>query len=180
MNPVAEKFYADVLDVPELPNGDWILPIVKGRNVGSFLYRIADPISGETKVTGWSPSLEHARARQKRHYDRRIKFWEEKIHWKDNGDWAPLRGRQSGPRNVLRAGGYHYIVKTFGVGIGLRKGKGMGGQVFRWRFLDEGPDGRVYESDNVFCQGAIPPEFREDLPDNVAWVGDNYAIPGQR
>jgi len=44
--------------------------------------------------------------------------------------------------------------------------KGFGGQKFTIKFYD----GRVVETDDLWCQGRIPERFWDDLPDNAQFV----------
>lgn len=90
-------------------------------------------------------------------------FWQQKVEWKNNGDRGP-RDR----RNVLRKDGRHYTVRAEGIQP-EHHFLGHAGRVFRWRWLDE-PEGTVQESNDVMCQGDIPENFRDLLPDNAEWV----------
>lgn len=103
------------------------------------------------------------------------RFWEDKVTWKEQGDrstdrpWGAQAAKIRPFRDVLRVNGAHHTVGHMGVRGGPRDGLGFGGAVFRWRWLDD-PEGTVHESNNVWFQGNIPPEFRDRLPDNAVWI----------
>ena len=91
-------------------------------------------------------------------------FWEEKIRWSIDGY----------PRDastmVLRINGQHYVAKP-----GIKKTNrlnrdclGFAGRVFRWEMLNA--PGYIYECNDVWSQGKIPPEFADRLPDNARWA----------
>ena len=46
---------------------------------------------------------------------------------------------------------------------------GFGGSLFKVKYLS---DGRIVESNNVWCQGLIPERFRSQLPDTAEFVRD--------
>ena len=62
---------------------------------------------------------------------------------------------------VVRVQGRHFLVGEPFLGM-----KGLGGE----RFVVEFFDGRQVETDCLWTQGAIPPHFRERLPDNARFL----------
>lgn len=111
------------------------------------------------------------------------KFWQRFVDARNDGNRIPnmvYRGRrqvQDGWQMTFVIGGRHYVPASMGVtenkrlryGTSSNDHKGFGGQIFRWRYLDD-PEGTVYESDNVFTQGIVPARFRDRLPDNAVMV----------
>lgn len=89
-------------------------------------------------------------------------FWQQKVAWKDAGD------SHRGQRDVLRVDGRHYVVRTVGIQP-EHHFLGHAGRIFHWRWHGEDPS-IVHFSNDVMCQGDIPDEFRELLPDNAEWV----------
>lgn len=182
--------YRTMAGLDTFPEGDFVLPIIHGRHDGLFLYRVCDPDTGLERLSGIANTEEEAHSNVAQSHETIRQFWEEKVSWLRDGDRAPTTTRpvlsaqqeavvyagshapdrraRRGPRNVLRCGGHHYVVRTFGV---RRDGqvRGFGGRVFRWVFLDD-PTETVHESNDLFTQGAIPSAFRDALPDNVKWV----------
>lgn len=78
-------------------------------------------------------------------------FWDEKIRWKLEGN-----------KDVVIANHVHYMVRRDGEGImgGLL---GYGGR----RWLIKWQDGREMVTHNLWCQGPIPEEYWDQLPDNA-------------
>jgi len=71
--------------------------------------------------------------------------------------WLKLIGR----KHAVRINGTHYM------GRAGERGDGHGGRTFRIRMLGTGEE---FETSNLWCQGNIPPHFRERLPDNAEFV----------
>lgn len=92
------------------------------------------------------------------------KFWEEKVRWAETGDMMPATGRYAAAP-VARVNGWHYIVKPFNT-TSPPQFLGFSGAVFTFRFAD----GRQITSNDVMCQGEIPAQFRDRLPDNAVIV----------
>lgn len=63
---------------------------------------------------------------------------------------------------VVRIKGFHYSI---GPATGCSM-LGFGGRLFRIKFFD----GRIVETNNLWCQGEIPERFREALPDNARFA----------
>ena len=76
------------------------------------------------------------------------KFWTEKLDIKDEPDAARIDGE-------------HYMIAPESW-----KSKGFGGAEHRIRF----DDGRVVTTTNLWHQGTIPEDMREQLPNNAHWV----------
>lgn len=86
-------------------------------------------------------------------------FWLKKVRWRDAGD------RDDDGRQVIRVGGWHYVVREEPTERALRSGAcGFGGRLFVFRLI---ADGTVIRSRNLWSQGRIPDEFRGALPDNA-------------
>lgn len=75
-------------------------------------------------------------------------FWFEKVAVKDD----PL---------VARVDGTHYWIEENDTTF-----KGFGGHDFTIKF----DDGREVASSNLWCQGHIPPQFKELLPNNAQFL----------
>jgi hypothetical protein len=72
--------------------------------------------------------------------------------------------RQRDNFRVARIDGVHYYVgKEENCD---KRWKGFGGRRFKIRFHD----GREVETDNLWCQGGIPAEFKDRLPDNAIFL----------
>lgn len=148
MSSMFDQSYRDALGVTELPTGDWVMPIVYGRNIGKWLFRAVDKIHGDPLVTGYVNSEDDGWSAIESRHARTKAFWLEKVAWKDAGDRFVARLPQlsaqqeaivyaggeklpmpepSGPRNVLRKDGWHYTVRTFGIDQSNRDCKGFGG-----------------------------------------------------
>lgn len=84
------------------------------------------------------------------------KFWQEKVQWITD----PRRKDR-----IVRVKGVHYFAAPESGPMAFR---GHGGSLFKIRFFD----GREMTSTNLWCQGDIPPEFRELLPDNAEFVNE--------
>jgi len=126
-------------------------------------------------ATSWHETEDQARAKLAEHEQFHARFWEEKVGWKENGDrsvdrkWGARPAVTSPFRDVVRVDGTHYTAAYIGIRGGPNQGKGFGGSVIRWRWLDD-PEGKVYETNSMWFQGRIPEEFRDRLPDNAVWV----------
>lgn len=86
--------------------------------------------------------------------------------------WTQKIGIRSRP-NVARIQGTHYTiapeVELDRAGRPIPKSfRGYGGAKFVIKFND----GRVVTTTNLWCQGDIPREFREVLPDNATFLED--------
>ncbi|WDP93379.1 MAG: hypothetical protein HUN04_22710 [Desulfobacter sp.] len=57
--------------------------------------------------------------------------------------------------------GSHYIIRAETDGL-----RGFGGRKFIIQFFD----GRIIETNNLWCQGEIPDRFRKRLPDNAVFL----------
>lgn len=89
----------------------------------------------------------------------RDRFWEQKVFWAGNGDRTPDGA------HCLRINGFHYTAEPR---IFKPRGfMGMGGRRQRWREL---ATGKVYESNDIWCQDRIPANFQDRLPNNAEWV----------
>ena len=77
-------------------------------------------------------------------------YWMEKVAMKDYME-------------IARVNGQHYSIGPENVGPFMR---GCGGRQFDFKFHD----GREVTSTNVWCQGTIPDNFKELLPDNAVIV----------
>jgi hypothetical protein len=207
-----DKQEAQECGVEKLPDGNFVIPIVNGRNAGKWLMRY-EFMGGGGSTSGVVDNEQDAWDRINGRLDADRRAWREKVIWRLQGDISgderrpqlsiaqeavvgerrqhgetpvveyiinggPLPDVAStrGRRNVLRHDGAHYVVRTFGVDTKNRDCKGFGGRLFRWTWLDD-PEKVINESNDVFWQGEIPDEFRDVLPDNVEWVGSNYAVP---
>lgn len=73
-----------------------------------------------------------------------------------------------GREHALRIEGVHWMGKAGD------KGQGCGGRTFRIRMLDTGEE---FETSNLWCQGNIPPHFRDRLPDNAEFVKPEIPEP---
>lgn len=85
---------------------------------------------------------------QKNHECHTCDFWREKIEGQSD-------------RTVI-VNGVHFVAGAGGKGI-----KGMGGQLHRIMFLE---DGRYIETDDLWHQGEIPELFRPYLQDNAIFL----------
>ena len=69
------------------------------------------------------------------------------------------------PPNRVIIGGFHYTIHPF-VKRPNNVIKGFAGREFYVRKLD----GTLIKSNNVWCQGEIPPQFRDKLPDTANFL----------
>ena len=184
--------YCDMAGVDELPDEDFVLPIVHGSSTGWFLYLVHDEDTGLARCSGIVRTEQDARSAIARSHEIADQFWQEKILWSRRGDraggsrfpflsqqqesvvYAPAGpsdrpSRAHGPRNAIRCEGRHYVVRTFGVSRNDDVLRGFGGRTFRWVFLDD-PTETGMESNDLFSIGTIPERFRDRLPDNARWV----------
>ena len=118
--------------------------------------------SGSTHST-----IAEAEAALQEKIDFHNKFWQEKVEWHNNGDRTPQGSW------CLRINGNHYVCKPG------EKGMGFGGRTFRWQMLaemDSGGNAPVYVTNNMWYQGAVPPDWRDHLPDNAVWVENTSAV----
>lgn len=129
-----------------------------------------------SNVTSWHESETEAWNEIDGHVEFDARFWAQKEKWKNDGDrttddkYGTRPPKLSPFRDVLRIDGTHMTIGWMGVrDVGYTQGLGHGGRVFRWRWLDE-PEGTVHESNNIWYQGKIPPEWRDRLPDNAVWL----------
>jgi len=83
--------------------------------------------------------------------------WYEKIRWKANES-------ESYHNIAAVVEGTHYTIHNKVNNPGSHCGHG--GSLFRVRWFD----GRVKESNDVWCQGSIPDRFRERLPDTAEFL----------
>ncbi|MEU6925516.1 hypothetical protein [Streptomyces sp. NPDC046631] len=91
-------------------------------------------------------------------------FWTEKVRWVENGDEMPALGRHAAAP-VARVNGWHYVIKPMNT-TSPPQYLGFGGRLFTFQFAD----GRVVSSNDVMCQGEIPANFADQLPDNAVIV----------
>jgi hypothetical protein len=80
------------------------------------------------------------------------KFWQQLIWTRHNPDHVIVKGT-------------HYTIGPEDPGI-RRQWRGFHGD----RFVIQFKDGRRVVSTNLWCQGTIPHEHREQLPDNAEFV----------
>lgn len=85
------------------------------------------------------------------------RFWQEKVEWNSGSD------RQRKPENLARIAGRHYVIHP---DTGKMSWRGFGGQKFKIKFHD----GRIVETTNLWHQGEIPKNFRDELPDNAEFI----------
>lgn len=83
-------------------------------------------------------------------------FWDEKVTWRENGD------RTGKGEQVIRAGGQHYVVGPDDDPL-----PGFSGHSFTFR-LNDGDD--LVQTSNLWHQGAVPPGYADQLPDNAERV----------
>lgn len=143
--------------------GSWVRETVEDK----WMVRYEFPGSGGSSKTVVD-TREEGEQYIRDHEESTRKFWQEKVEWEKNGN----RVTESPAQKTFRIGGRHYAGKPGIVGEGPtnfynRSHLGFGGHLFRWRYLGEET---VYESNNVYTQGAIPEEWRELLPDNAEFV----------
>lgn len=84
-------------------------------------------------------------------------FWFEKLEY-------TIRGYVHRPGDIVRVEGVHYIIledRPAGTPF-----LGHGGRKFKIRFND----GREVMTNNLWCQGTIPENFRKLMPDNAKFV----------
>jgi hypothetical protein len=87
-------------------------------------------------------------------------FWEEKVLWKIlGGKLSTSRGTGT----VVRHAGTHYLAYPMATGKDARGFLGHGGGLFVFEMLD----GTIVKSNNVWCQGPIPENYKGLLPDNT-------------
>jgi hypothetical protein len=87
--------------------------------------------------------------------------WEGKVRWREEGDCTP------DGRPVVRADGVHFVISP-DLSQGVSRGNaGYGGAKFVFRMLETG---NVITSRNVWCQGRIPTDYRDRLPDNAELI----------
>lgn len=85
--------------------------------------------------------------------------------WRAEAGWAAAGDRTPNGLHCIRVGGWHFIAMP---GIHPRRGFMKPGSVeMTWRVL---ATGELFTSNDVWCQGKIPEEFRELLPDNAEWI----------
>ncbi len=75
--------------------------------------------------------------------------------------------KENEARRVVVKGKHYMIATETGGGF-----KGFGGRPFRIRFFD----GRGIDTNNLWYQGDIPPEFRVLLPDNAKFAQAEVAV----
>jgi len=89
------------------------------------------------------------------------KFWDEKVRWREMGDVT-----EDGDLAV-RINGRHYLIcdpkNTYPY-------LGFEGRPFIVRFKAGPHAGKTVHTNNLWCQGAIPEEYRTLLPDNAEFV----------
>jgi hypothetical protein len=130
-----------------------------------------------SSATSWHETEEAAREKLAEHERFHERFWGEKEKWKNDGDrttdtkYGTRPPRLSPFRDVIRVDGVHYVAGHLGRAPGPGQGKGFGGRIIRWRWLDE-PEGTVHETDSLWYQGRIPMEWRDRLPDNAVFLTD--------
>ena len=78
--------------------------------------------------------------------------------------WAQLIAQRGNPKCVV-VKGTHYTIGPEDPNI-RRQWRGFHGDRYVIRFLD----GRTVTSTNLWCQGTIPLQYREQLPDNAEFV----------
>lgn len=135
----------------------WISQVFERADGNGF---IAYHKSPGGSVSCGSVTRSGAFARLVEYQDHTRDFWREKVAWLCDGD------RTESGSHAIRIDGHHYTA-TPGIVSGNTSFRGHGGRLFRWCELDSG---EVYESNNVWHQGQIPPEFQELLPNNAVWV----------
>lgn len=102
------------------------------------------------------------------------KFWGEKIEWKNQGDL-------DGNHKVVRCQGQHYWIGSEGLD-NKQQPLGHGGRKVRITFTDGPHKGQVVDTNNLWSQGDIDPEYIEQLPDNAEidwmyhWKQINYDL----
>lgn len=117
-----------------------------------FFYRVTS--GGAHRSIGYA-SREAAEEELSQEIAGTYEFWREKIAWRKAGD------RTSAGRPVIRCNGMHYVVGTGSAGS---LSAGFGGHEFRFRMLKSG---QVVTTRDLWFQGEIPVEFRDELPDNA-------------
>lgn len=81
--------------------------------------------------------------------------------------WQRLIDQRNNP-NFIVVNGTHYQIGP--EESTPRRWRGFGGD----RYTIKLSDGRTVTSTNVWCQGAIPAEYREQLPDNAEFIKENH------
>jgi hypothetical protein len=81
-------------------------------------------------------------------------FWASKVEYMNDGDVV-------GNSKVLRIDGVHYVLSPETDGW-----KGCGGNKHKIRLLS----GEEIETTNLWHQGPIPEELKDELPNNAEWV----------
>ena len=79
-------------------------------------------------------------------------------HWQERYDYD-----QSHPEEAVVIDGVHYYIDDEDSKSHFR---GFGGAKFVIQFND----GRVVNTTNLWCQGEVPPEWRDKFPDNAQFI----------
>ncbi len=87
-------------------------------------------------------------------------FWAAKVAWCESGDLTPDGSL------VARTDGVHYIIGAPIPDVPASC-KGYGGSRFQVTFVCGPHAGTVIVTDNLWCQGGIPDEYRDRLPPNA-------------
>ena len=96
---------------------------------------------------------ENAKAMEVEKKQQVMDFWQERIADREH------------PASV-RCKGIHYVIGPDVAGMDKRN-RGFGGRKFRIEFTDGREGDRVVETTNLWCQGSIPLEYQNELPDNA-------------
>jgi hypothetical protein len=80
--------------------------------------------------------------------------------------WGPGGPRDNDdPQKRVVVDGKHYHIGEPGLD-GAQSFKGFSGRIWEIEFFD----GRTARTDNLWCQGVVPPKWRERFPDNARFV----------
>lgn len=101
-------------------------------------------------------------------------FWNEKVNWKESGDVTEDQEK------VVRHNGEHYVIATEGFSNNMYLGHG--GRKVRITFHSGPHAGKVIDTNNLWSQGSIEPEFLPLLEDNaeVDWMYHSRWMTNQR
>lgn len=88
-------------------------------------------------------------------------FWNTKVECAENND------KTFDDLPVARINGEHYVLDNED---SINSFRGCAGQEFFIKFLSGEHKDKVFRTTNLWCQGTIPDEYKDALPDNAEFV----------